>query len=155
MTNKTAEFKYKVTVSKSQKVNLGNYENVDVFESMTGGCDLKKDLKELREFLEGEVDSNLERRVGESAGLGKPGGDFQSSDKISTDKEIEEFVETSPTDDKWPDKIPCRKCNVPVTGQDSKFKAGEKYYPCDKCKDGEGKPVKTWPLWYRKLRGWA
>jgi hypothetical protein len=168
MTAKTGEYKYKVTVSKTRKINTGNYQSEDVFESMTGGCDKKNEVEDLHQYLEGLVNEAIDRRAAEIL-TGLPGGDFATADKASmlkpegrpqtlvealADGEDFEVVDEDDDGNLWPTKIPCRGCNNIIEGRDSKFKHGEKYYQCDTCKDKNGKPMKTWPDWYRKQKGW-
>ena len=138
---KTAEYRYKLTVSRARKINLGNYESQDEFESLTEGFDNFEDITEVRQRIISSITESMDGRVMmlgnfKLAAELPPRPDIApkesgiSMPKVSTftDGKITECADLS---DLWPPTIPCRECGKLVDRRDSKFPGNPYYYKCE------------------------
>ena len=131
MAGKTGEYKYRLTVSKGRKVNLGNYETEDYFESMTQGFDNKSELEETRQFLISEVTQSIEGQIEVRMMDFKTGDELQPKETMLKPEGTPEQDEVI-SEELWPMQIVCRECNCLVDRKDSKFPGNPFFYKC-KC----------------------
>ena len=144
---KANEYKYKLVVSRTRKVNLGNYESEDVFESLSQGFDNKKDLVGVRQFLISEVTESVAGQVE----LMIPKKDEKPQAK---EFEIDNADEEIDKGSQWPKHLICRICNTLINRKDNTFDEPPFVYECPHCTKKEGKSVRSWPDWYREMKGW-
>lgn len=136
---KESEYKYRITVSRARKINLGNYESTDIFGSMSQGFDNKKEEEEVRQYLISEVSKSIDGQVELMTGFQKASSlepEHQHDDANAEPKSTIVFVEgTKPPESKddYPPTVPCRQCGKTLRGSESKHKPGTKYYKCKDC----------------------
>ena len=135
MAGKTGEYRYKLTVSKTKKVNLGNYESEDYFESMTEGYDNKADEIEVRQRLISAVSESIDGQIENRMA-------FKTADQMNSTVVLQEGTMLKPegtpeqdeviSEELWPKQIVCRECNCLVDRKDSKYPGNPFFYKC-KC----------------------
>lgn len=131
---KTAEYRYKLTVSKARKVNTGNYESRDYFASALEGFDDWEQREEVWARLTTLVTEQIDRELLIDSG-------FRTGDEMPPRPDIAPQVSmpkvSTFTDGKitecenlWPPSLPCRECGKMVDRKDSKYPGNPYYYKC-------------------------